>query len=38
MRLPRVHRLYERCGWTRMGVMPSYSVRPDGSLAANAFD
>jgi GNAT superfamily N-acetyltransferase len=28
---------YERCGWTRMGVMPSYSVRPDGSLAANAF-
>jgi acetyltransferase len=28
---------YERCGWTRMGVMPGYSVRPDGSLATNAF-
>jgi acetyltransferase len=30
-------RFYERCGWTRVGVIPSYSVRPDGSLVANAF-
>jgi GNAT superfamily N-acetyltransferase len=28
---------YERCGWTRLGVMPSYSERPDGALAPNAF-
>lgn len=28
---------YARRGWTRMGVMPSYSVRPDGTLADNAF-
>jgi hypothetical protein len=28
---------YERCGWTRLGVMPSYSERPDGELVANAF-
>lgn len=30
-------RFYERCGWTRMGVMPAYAVRPDGTLAANVF-
>jgi GNAT superfamily N-acetyltransferase len=28
---------YERCGWTRLGVMPSYSQRPDGKLVGNAF-
>ena len=28
---------YERCGWTRLGVMPSYSQRPDGELVGNAF-
>jgi GNAT superfamily N-acetyltransferase len=28
---------YARCGWTRMGVMPEYSVAPDGRYAANAF-
>ena len=28
---------YLRCGWTRMGVMPAYAQRPDGTLAANAF-
>lgn len=28
---------YVRRGWTRMGVMPEYSVRPDGRLADNAF-
>jgi ribosomal protein S18 acetylase RimI-like enzyme len=28
---------YESAGWTRVGEMPSYSQRPDGTLAANAF-
>jgi ribosomal protein S18 acetylase RimI-like enzyme len=28
---------YESAGWTRVGVMPSYSQRPDGTLAANVF-
>jgi acetyltransferase len=28
---------YVRQGWTRMGEMPAYSRRPDGSLATNAF-
>jgi len=28
---------YEAAGWTRVGVMPSYSRRPDGTLAANVF-
>jgi ribosomal protein S18 acetylase RimI-like enzyme len=28
---------YESSGWTRVGVIPSYSVRPDGSLAGNVF-
>lgn len=28
---------YVRRGWTRVGVIPGYSVRPDGSLADNAF-
>jgi hypothetical protein len=26
-----------RCGWSRLGVIPGYSQRPDGTLAANAF-
>jgi GNAT superfamily N-acetyltransferase len=28
---------YERVGWTRLGAIPSYSQRPDGTLAASAF-
>ena len=28
---------YVRRGWTRLGVMPEYSMRPDGTLADNAF-
>jgi GNAT superfamily N-acetyltransferase len=28
---------YVRRGWTRVGVIPGYSVRPDGTLADNAF-
>jgi GNAT superfamily N-acetyltransferase len=28
---------YERCGWTRVGVIPAYAVLPDGSLGGNAF-
>jgi GNAT superfamily N-acetyltransferase len=28
---------YEAAGWTRVGVIPSYSVRPDGSLGGNVF-
>jgi acetyltransferase len=28
---------YVRCGWSRLGVIPGYSQRPDGTLAANAF-
>jgi acetyltransferase len=28
---------YETAGWSRVGVMPSYSRRPDGTLAANVF-
>jgi ribosomal protein S18 acetylase RimI-like enzyme len=28
---------YEAVGYTRMGVMPDYSRRPDGTLAAGAF-
>jgi GNAT superfamily N-acetyltransferase len=30
-------RIYERLGWTRVGVIPGYAVRPDGALAANVF-
>jgi GNAT superfamily N-acetyltransferase len=30
-------RIYERLGWTRMGTMPGYSVRPDGTIAGGAF-
>jgi GNAT superfamily N-acetyltransferase len=28
---------YEAVGYTRLGVMPGYSLRPDGSLSAGAF-
>jgi ribosomal protein S18 acetylase RimI-like enzyme len=24
-------RLYERCGWTRVGVIPGYALNPDGT-------
>ena len=30
-------RFYERIGWTKLGVMPQYSARPDGSLSPGAF-
>lgn len=30
-------RIYERLGWTRMGTMPGYATRPNGSLADNVF-
>ena len=30
-------RFYEALGYTRLGVMPNYSRRPDGELAAGAF-
>ena len=29
-------RFYEAVGWTRLGAIPLYSARPDGSLAAGA--
>ena len=29
--------LYKAAGWTRVGEMPSYSQRPDGTLATNVF-
>jgi GNAT superfamily N-acetyltransferase len=28
---------YEAAGWSRAGVIPAYSQRPDGSLAGNVF-
>jgi acetyltransferase len=28
---------YEACGYTKLGVMPEYSARPDGTLAPGAF-
>ena len=30
-------RIYERLGWTRLGVIPGYSVRPDGAIVGNVF-
>jgi N-acetylglutamate synthase and related acetyltransferases len=30
-------RIYERLGWTRMGTMPGYAARPDGTVVANVF-
>lgn len=30
-------RFYVRQGWTRVGVVPTWSRRPDGELTANAF-
>jgi ribosomal protein S18 acetylase RimI-like enzyme len=30
-------RFYERIGWTKLGVIPDYSARPDGTLAPGAF-
>jgi GNAT superfamily N-acetyltransferase len=29
-------RFYETAGWTRLGVLPAYSTRPDGTLAGAA--
>ncbi len=30
-------RIYERLGWTRLGVIPGYARLPDGSLTGNAY-
>ncbi len=30
-------RIYERLGWTRVGVIPGYAVRPDGEIVDNVF-
>jgi GNAT superfamily N-acetyltransferase len=30
-------RFYEAVGWTRLGTMPAYSAKPDGTLAGGAF-
>jgi acetyltransferase len=30
-------RVYERLGWTRVGVIPDYAALPNGALAGNAF-
>lgn len=30
-------RFYEAVGWSRLGVLPRYSQRPDGTLADNVF-
>jgi ribosomal protein S18 acetylase RimI-like enzyme len=30
-------RLYERCGWTRVGVIPGYALWPGGGLCATTY-
>ncbi len=30
-------RLYERLGWTRLGVIPGYALWPDGRLCSTTF-
>ena len=30
-------RFYEAVGWTRLGTVPAYSAKPDGTLAGGAF-
>jgi GNAT superfamily N-acetyltransferase len=30
-------RIYQRLGWTRLGVIPAYSTLPDGSVTGNAY-
>jgi GNAT superfamily N-acetyltransferase len=30
-------RFYAAAGWSRLGVLPAYSARPDGTLAGGAF-
>jgi GNAT superfamily N-acetyltransferase len=30
-------RLYERCGWTRVGVIPDYALMPDGRLCSTTY-
>jgi GNAT superfamily N-acetyltransferase len=30
-------RFYEAVGWSRLGTLPAYSARPDGTLAGSAF-
>jgi acetyltransferase len=29
--------VYQRLGWTRLGVIPAYATLPDGSVAGNAY-
>ncbi len=29
--------IYQRLGWTRLGVIPAYSTLPDGSMTGNAY-
>jgi GNAT superfamily N-acetyltransferase len=29
--------IYERLGWTRMGVMPGFAANPDGAIVGNVF-
>lgn len=31
------YRLYARCGWTRVGIIPDYALWPDGSLCATVY-
>ena len=35
--LPRATAFYEAIGYTKLGVMPEYSRRPDGTLWPGAF-
>jgi GNAT superfamily N-acetyltransferase len=30
-------RFYAAVGWSRLGTLPAYSARPDGTLAGSAF-
>jgi hypothetical protein len=30
-------RVYQRMGWTRLGVLPDYAMMPDGSLCDTVF-
>jgi hypothetical protein len=30
-------RFYAAVGWSRLGTLPAYSARPDGTLAGGAF-
>ena len=34
---PEAERLYERAGWTRVGVVPDYALMPDGQFCDTTF-